>query len=306
MEPNVPFVEGEIDSFLRVLLCLDGIADGCDRLDECVHMLGPCKIVGRLVRGVAVVLMHRNEVYVIVNVIENGKLPFTEGLHIVVRASASDELYRGVGPFHKLCRFGRYSAVVLSRLVTYLPGAVHLVSEAPGLYSEGLLEAVALSHICVVSIGIKIAVFKQVLSVRGRTRAEIYRHHNLCLCALCPLLKLVDAYLVRLNRFPSELKSFRALRSVTRAVHPVISRNEVSAGVSDDRNVYHFDKLHYVGAEAHIVSRSVRGLVNTAVNGSAEMLDERAVYSFVYLSYCEILIDRNLCFHFFLLNSRAL
>ena len=28
MEPHVPFVEGEVDGFLRPLLCLDLVADG--------------------------------------------------------------------------------------------------------------------------------------------------------------------------------------------------------------------------------------------------------------------------------------
>ena len=40
VEPNVPFVEGEIDRLLRVLLRLDGVADRGNRFDEGIHMLG--------------------------------------------------------------------------------------------------------------------------------------------------------------------------------------------------------------------------------------------------------------------------
>src|SRR5215203_3639151 len=108
------------------------VARGCDGADKVIHLdrLGQegAKIIVQLV----VILMERDIVHVLVNMIEDCGLPGAEGRHHTTGAATGHKLDAGVYPLHSGCRLRSQPAVLVSRLAAYLPGTVHLVAEAPG------------------------------------------------------------------------------------------------------------------------------------------------------------------------------
>ena len=145
--------------FFLPLFCLYRIADGQDFTDKLIHIHRICQEFRRIVFLISVILMKGDIVDILVGMTKDLVLPFAEGGNIVSRASANDKLDIGVGPFHKLCCLGGNTTVFLGRLMTHLPSAVHLVTEAPGLYLKGLIEAVYPSHIGIDRISVGVAVF---------------------------------------------------------------------------------------------------------------------------------------------------
>ena len=171
--------------------------------------------------------------------------------------------------------------------MTYLPVAVHLVSETPKLYVVRLFNAVLNSQIAVIRTAFMVAVFDKISCFLGTSQAEIYSHHTGCVGFFAPFHKFVGAEAVRLCNAPCELKTFRSFLDRTNTVLPIISRNKVAAGIAYNRNVKLANLVDNVLTEAVLVSGCVRGFINSAVNCSAEMLNKRAVNSRVDFSYLE-------------------
>ncbi len=75
--------------------------------------------------------MQRDEIDILVDVIEHCRFPLREGRHRRVGTTAGDELDRGIDPPHGDRRLTGEPPVLLGRFVTQLPEGVHLVAQTP-------------------------------------------------------------------------------------------------------------------------------------------------------------------------------
>ena len=76
---------------------------------------------------------------------------------------------------------------------------------------------------------------------------------------------------------PGEIEAGRPLVLGADAVFPVVGRDEVAAGIADHRDIEVLHQLGDVAAHAVLVGGGMIGLVDTGVDGAAEVLEERAV-----------------------------
>ena len=91
--------------------------------------------------GVAHVKMQRQVVGVVLQVFEHRAVPAGPiRIGAEVGAPGGDQLDVGVGPLHQLGGFQGELAVVFGAAVAHLPGAVHLVAQAPIGHFPGLLR----------------------------------------------------------------------------------------------------------------------------------------------------------------------
>ena len=169
--------------------------------------------------------------------------------------------------------------------MAHLPRAVHLVAEAPELHAVGICRAVFFAQVAPVRAAGVVAVFHQIPGGVRAAGAEVHRHHGRGVNGSAPAHELVGAEGVGLGGAPCELQPAGAVLYGADAVFPVVTRNEVAAGVPHERDLQFSDQGVHVGAEAVSVRRGVARLVDAAVNGSPEMLDERAVNTFVDVAY---------------------
>ena len=75
VEPDVPFVEAEVDVFLCALLRLDEIARGDDGSDEVIHVVALGEEVCGIVEAVAVVLVQGDVIDTVIRPRERGVFP---------------------------------------------------------------------------------------------------------------------------------------------------------------------------------------------------------------------------------------
>jgi len=101
----------------------------------------------RLIRVVAVVLVHRNVVDLVVAVIEDRGLPLGKLGHVPVRTSDRHQFEGGIKEFQGLGGLKRNAPVFVGGLLAHLPGAVELVPQAPELDVVGVLHAVGLPQV---------------------------------------------------------------------------------------------------------------------------------------------------------------
>ena len=165
--------------------------------------------------------------------------------------------------------------------MTHLPVAVHLVAETPQFNIERLFSAVFNSHIGKLTARAVVCIFNNVARAFCAARAEVYGIHNFTACLFCPIVKLVKPHFICLGRLPGKVKSFRALAYRTHRILPIKARHKVAARVSYNGHAEIFNKRKNIFSEALLVCFGVIGLINAAVNGSAEMLNKRTVYSVV-------------------------
>ena len=104
--------------------------------------------------------------------------------------------------------------------MTHLPGAVHLVAQAPGFDIVGLLHPVGYAQVAVLGARGVIAVFQKAAGCVDAPGAQIHRHHQLRAGLLCPAGKLVHTHLVGLGAAPCQLQAAGALLSEMRQAIP--------------------------------------------------------------------------------------
>ena len=178
-----------------------------------------------------------------------------------------------------------------------MPSAVHLVAEAPKLYSVRLFNTVASSEIRPISAALVVAIFNKI-SCRIRTScAKINGHHAIRVCLFAPLHKFICAKCVWLCCAPCKIKSFWSAFNGADTVFPIIAGNEISARIANDRHIQLFNKLYNILPKAVFIRGRVTGFINSAVNRSAQMLYKRAVYSFIDFADFKFLGDCDFCFH---------
>src|SRR5690606_32462888 len=109
----------------------DMIGGGDDLVDEAVQVDRGRQEAGPVTVADLVVGVRRYVVDEVVGVPEDGGLPRAEGRHLATRGPARDQLEVGVELAHGAGRLRSQPAVLAGGLVPQLPGAVHLVAEAP-------------------------------------------------------------------------------------------------------------------------------------------------------------------------------
>ena len=108
----------------------------------------------------------------------------------------------------------------------------------------------------------------------GAAGPEIDREHRLQIGLPAPVHELVGAEGVRLDRQPGEVELLRPLLDRPDPVLPVVAGDEVAARIADDRRAQLAHQLQHVAAEALLRRRRMPGLVEPAVDATAEVLDE--------------------------------
>ena len=129
--PDVPLVERDVDRLVAAPDGLDVVGCGDDRVDEAVHVHRGGQEAGvvaleRLVVGVA-----RDEVDVVIGLLQDDSLPRAEGRHLRTGTAAHDQLQVGIDLAHRPGGLGCELRVVLRRAVAELPRPVHLVAQTP-------------------------------------------------------------------------------------------------------------------------------------------------------------------------------
>src|ERR1019366_8486366 len=141
--PDIPFIPGDIDLAIAGLSGEGRVDDALGGFGAPVEFDGTGHEVAEVVRGVADVGVKREIVGVLAEVLENRAVPGGP-----VRAGAEvgraggDQLDGGVGPLHELGGFEGELAIVVGAAVAHLPGAIHLVTEAPELDLPGIAASV--------------------------------------------------------------------------------------------------------------------------------------------------------------------
>ena len=295
--PDVPFVEADVDVVLGPLLGLDVVDDPADRLDVAPGLLDLAEIVERVAARVAEVLVQRDVLDVLVALLEHLPLPFGIGRHRVVGAAADDRLDVLAERLHRLRGLVGEAAVLLRDLVADLPGAIHLVAEAPHPHVVGLLDAVAAAEVAPGGAARVVAVFGEGARGIEVARAEVDREHHLDAGLLRPDRELVDADLVGLLRPPGEVEAHRPLVLRPDAVLPVVGGDEVAARIADRRDLQRLHQLQHVLAETVLVGLGMAGLVDPGVDRPAHVLDEGRVQAVVDRPDPEVPVHGRAHFH---------
>ncbi|MCY1361700.1 hypothetical protein D9M68_996380 [compost metagenome] len=87
----------------------------------------------------------------------------------------------------------------------------------------------------------------------------------------------MDTDVVALGAVPGEIEAHGPFFARTDAVLPVIGRNEVAAGVAHDRHVGLTNEVNDVLAHTVLVGSRMIRLIDTRIDGAAEMFDEGSV-----------------------------
>ncbi len=178
MEPDIPFVEGEIELLFAALLSLNVITDGRDRADEAVHVDGFGKEVGRVVVHIAIIGVQREIIDLFIGVVEHGGFPRTVGRHLGVGATGHYQFDGRVHPLHHLGGFDGETAIFVGGLGAGLPRTVHLVAETPDFDVMRVGIAVGAAAVAPQRAAGEVAVFEQVARGLRAPPAQVVRPHG--------------------------------------------------------------------------------------------------------------------------------
>lgn len=140
--------------------------------------------------------MQRDVVDILVAFFQHFAFPLGISRHAVIRTAADDRFNCRVEAFESLGGFVGQPAIFHRRLVADLPGAVHLVAEAPHLHAMRFLGAVAAAQIAKLGAAGKIHIFKEVAGIIQTAGTKIDRQHHLDAGHLRPVGEFIDADLV--------------------------------------------------------------------------------------------------------------
>jgi len=118
-----------------------------------------------------------------------------------------------------------------------LPGAVHLVADAPVLDAVRLTVAVGGPQVGVLRPKGGVAIFDQVGGLLDGARPHVDGQHWLRVDQPGEFHELIGAELVGLDRLPGQVAAARALILRPDAVQPAVAAEEVAAGVAHGAEV---------------------------------------------------------------------
>ena len=194
-----------------------------------------------------------------------------------VGGAGGDQLDGGVGPLHQLGGFEGELAIVLGAAVAHLPGAIHLVAEAPELDLPGIAAAVLAAQAGHGGVFGGIAVLDPLLGFGPGAGAEVGADVGLGAEHLDVVEELVGAEAVAFDGAPGHFEARRALVARADAVAPVVVGGEVAAGPAQQGDVELADGFEDVLAEAVGIGEGRLLFEDAAVDAAAEVLDEVAI-----------------------------
>src|SRR5688572_24845537 len=140
-----------------------------------------------------------------------------------------------------------------------------------------------------------IAVLHEVPGGVDAARSEIDGEIDLNPGPFGPGHKLVRADLVGLGGHPCRVEPPGTLRNRSDAILPSVAGDEVAARIANDADAELAHQVQHIPAETGFIGRRMPRLVDTAVDGPAQMLDEGSVQSRVHLADPEVLVDDDAC-----------
>ena len=208
--PYIPLIKGQMDPLFGMLLRTHCVADADYAGDEIIHSLGICKKIRRVICSIAIILMQRHVINQIVTFVQNCIFPVSESRHAKERASTGNRLDLRIQHFHNTGGLRCCPSIFICSLVSHLPWTIHFISQAPGLNVVRLCMAVGLTHVAVIGTALKITVFQKVSGFLRSSCSKIHCHHNICVCFLRPVHKLVQAKVIVLDHTPGKFRSGRS------------------------------------------------------------------------------------------------
>ena len=103
----------------------------------------------------------------------------------------------------------------------------------------------------------------------------------------------MQAHLVGLGGEPGQIQAGGAALPGADGILPVEAGNKVAAGVAHHRHAQTPDHVHHVPAEAVFVGGGMAGLIDAAVDGAAQVLNEGAVDARVNLTDAVVLVQNH-------------
>src|SRR5579864_5944280 len=189
---------------------------------------------------------------------------------------AADKLNAGVRQLHDVGELPRHTDVVLGASGADLPGAVHLVAEAPVLHTVGLRMPVPAPEVGPVRVPRAVAVFDPRLGLVHRAGPHVDHDERLRTELAAVRDELVGAEAVGLLAVPGKLHAPGAVRRRPDAVRPAIAAHEIAARPAQHRHAQRSQRVQHVAPEALRVAERRAFLEDSAVNAAAEVFDETA------------------------------
>ena len=172
-----------------------------------------------------------------------------------------------------------------------LPGAVHLIAQAPHFDVVGILHAVGDPQVAILGAGRMVAVLQQIASRINTPGTQVHCHHHVRVGLFSPRGKLIDAHQVGFGAAPSKLQPPGTLCHRPYAVLPVKIGHKVSARIPHNGHTDLANQIQHILAEPFLIRRGMSRLVNTAVNSPSQMFQKRAVNPLVHPADLKILVQ---------------
>ena len=157
-----------------------------------------------------------------------------------------------------------------------LPRAVHFVAETPVLDRMWFSDAMFAAEVAPLGAFFHVAIFDKSCGLFRGAGAEIESHERFRAGEFAPGHEFVGAELIGLDGVPGFFQLTRAIFLGADAVEPVIARDKVAAGIANHGHAEMLDFIGDIGAEAVRIGKLGARIVNTFVDGAAEVFEKRA------------------------------
>ena len=127
--------------------------------------------------------------------------------------------------------------------MTNLPIAVHLVAQAPILYSMGLLIAVLDTQITPISTGGMVTVINQIQSSFDASGTQVDGHHRLSTGTTAPGNEFVHTHGVGFQGSPCQVKALGTVFYGTNTILPTVIGNKITTGITNNGDIQFLDQL---------------------------------------------------------------
>ena len=205
--PHIPLIKGKINALFAMLFRTDSVADADYAGNKVIHPFGICKKIRGVISSIAVILVKGHIIHQIIALVQNRVLPISKCRHHQIRASTGNRLDLRIQHFHNAGGLRCSSSIFICSLMSHLPWTIHFISQTPGLNVMRLCMAIGLTHVTVIGTALKITVFQKISGFLRSSCSKIHCHHNICVCFLRPVHKLVQAKVIVLDHAPGKFRS---------------------------------------------------------------------------------------------------
>src|SRR5579871_5032767 len=275
--PDVPFVEGKGEALVGFTQTANVIAYRRNFLDLALHIEVECQIAAGIavgLAGVAVIAMERDKVDIVIALLEHLAIPFEEGPHTGAARTTCDELQRVIDRAHLAGGIGCFQTVLGGRHMADLPGAIHFIAETPRFDIVGRGEAVTAAQLAPAGSADHVAILDESRGLLCCSASQVDGKQRLGSCGTAPADELIGAELVGFERVPCAIEDSGPFLFRSNSIAPVISGDEVAARIAHDGNADRADFFDDILAQTVGAGMGRTGIVDTAVDGAAEVLQE--------------------------------